>query len=882
MTAASRSRPARRLPLALAAILASAASAAAADEAGFVLDLPDGGRLPGAFTESAATAGPRRTIGWRSPLFEAPIEFWLDEIVGVRATGAADPAEEPRGFSCRMRGGDSIDGDLQEIDATHVVLALPGGEPLRIERGIVTSIARRKAGGAAGYVGPGGLAGWTQSPATAWRDEAGRITSDVPNASLARDVAAPPRARYDVVLSWRRQPELSLAVAAGDGQQPDRYRLEILAAGPGGPTAMLVRQDAAAGMLEPLDLPAAAPGRLQVTLFVDQAVGRLAAAVAGGEDVVELTVPPKDDRGPSGRFRLQLLSGDVCLERLRVSEWQSAEPVMGDPDLTRVALRDGEALEGEVVSLDAARGLVVEAADGEQRRNLADLEEIAFAAEEQPEPQPPPEPAAVRVVRRGGGVLTGDVVAVAPDAIAIARPGIDQPVPVPLADLQSLVSLRSAEARPLPGRSGTIRFGDAEVPGCLVDALAWGGGIAWQPRGSVAGSRLAAGADDLSAVVDYVPRVEPAAVGEADQVEVGGMGGALNLDDEGFFVVTMLAEEGAAARDGRIQPGERILAIQPTKDAPFVETKGLELTTVMNLLRGRVGTPLSLRVARPEGGRPRRIDLVRGLIYIAGREVLDEAFAAHARVLEGQIAADGEAAGFPALVVLRSGDVVPAAVEAVEAAGVRMRSPATASDGREPVVVPQRLVRAIELDPAAASRGIDKAQWERLLTLPRSQQAEPPTHLLRLAGGDYLRGRLESLTADEVRFSVLGQSKRLPRDAVVRIIWLHADEIEGLEEAATADDGGDVGAEPAAPAAVEGLFVQGIAAGGGRTTLVAERMTGPMIVGTSLALGPSQIDTRRIERLLIGGAIGGSGEQLPFAKWRMRLAPLPRALRDED
>jgi hypothetical protein len=97
-----------------------------------------------------------------------------------------------------------------------------------------------------------------------------------------------------------------------------------------------------------------------------QAVGRLAAAVKGGPDVVDLTVLPQGDRGPSGRFRLQISSGDVRLEQLRVSPWQTAEPVMGDPDMTRVALRGGRALAGDVVSLDAAGDLVVRgAAPGE-------------------------------------------------------------------------------------------------------------------------------------------------------------------------------------------------------------------------------------------------------------------------------------------------------------------------------------------------------------------------------------------------------------------------------------------------------------------------------------------------------------------------------------
>jgi hypothetical protein len=366
MNQASLPRAAAGRTLVLSALLLVAAAGAGADETGFILDLPDGGRLPGRFTEATESDGPRLTLGWRSPQFAGPFEFWLDEIVGVRATGGAAAAPEPRGFSCHLRGGDIIDGELQVIDDRQVVILPLAEEPLRIDRGLVKAITRKRPGVGTGYIGPEGLAGWTRSPESAWREEAGRIVGDVPRGSLTRDVAGPPRARYDIVLSWRERPELSLAVAAGDGKSPDPYRFEMHSTGPAGPVAILVRQDATAGMLEPVDLPGAVSGRLELSLFVDQAVGRLAAAVKGGPDVVDLTVLPQGDRGPSGRFRLQISSGDVRLEQLRVSPWQTAEPVMGDPDMTRVALRGGRALAGDVVSLDAAGDLVVRgAAPGE-------------------------------------------------------------------------------------------------------------------------------------------------------------------------------------------------------------------------------------------------------------------------------------------------------------------------------------------------------------------------------------------------------------------------------------------------------------------------------------------------------------------------------------
>ena len=872
-------RPDRALArLGLIFIAATTAIAAAAAPDAFVLDLPDGGTLPGDFAASPTVAdAARETFLWKGSAFVAPFEFRLDAITGVRATAARAAAQNGEGFRVLLKGGDIVDGALEAIDAEHVVLApAGGGDPVRIERGIVTSVRLRAAGEGRGYVGPGGLAGWQQEPAASWRDEAARLTCDRRNASVTRDVGGPPRARYDIVLSWREPPEVVVAVAAGDSKSPDPYRFELIEVAPGKRTGLIARQEVRGGSLEEVVLPPLAKGRLRLSLFVDTAAGRLAAVVDGSETIVDTMVEPKDKAEPASQFRLTLLSGDVCLESLRVTEWKAADPVLAERPETTVSIRGGKSLTGGVETADGAGGVVIATATGPETIPLADLEAIEFsvaaAAAVGPagdEPLP-----ALRVVGHSGGVLTGNLVSIADGRLGISHRGIDGVVSVPVADLLSLVSLRAVDPPPLPHRQAALVLAEARVPGCLVDGAAWGGGIAWLPRGSLEASGFAnPGAGELSAVIEYVATPKATRDDEVGpQVEIGGIGGAINLADDGSFVVALLSEEGAAARDGRIEPGDRILAVQPIKDGPLVETKGLELETVMNLLRGRVGTPVSVRVETP-GGQPRTINLVRGLIYIAERDILDRALALHARLAAGLLNGEGQPASYPSVAILVSGDMAPALVERVDAAGVRLRSPVTDSSGRETVTIANPLIKALDLDPAASSKGIPKVQFERLLTLPRSQQADPPTHLLRLRGGDYLRGRLVSLDENEVVFDVLGQKKRLPRTSVVRLIWLHPESLEP-------DGDGD----PAVEAAVAptGLVVQGVANGGQRTTLVAERMLDAAIIGRSEAFGPSRIDTKQIDRLLLGGAIAGEQEELTWLKWKLKLAPLPRALRDQE
>ncbi len=869
-------------------------SALPADAAApFVLDLPGEGTLPGQFSATADVVA-TQSMRWQSPLFDRPFEFRLSEVIGIRSLGHEPEAAPDAAFRCRLHGGDTIDGDIVAIDADQVVFAPAGSEePVRIARSLVSSLARKAVGETAGYVGPAGLAGWEQQPASSWRDEVGRIATDQPNSVLSRDVGAAARARYDIAISWRDQAEFVLAVAAGaDSTGLDAYRFERLLIGGEVPAAMIVRQEPGRSEIAEVSLADLPQSQIRLSLFVDQTVGRLVVVLADSQETVDVAIPPAVGRQQSPRFRLTVRSGDMSLDSLRVTEWQGADPVAANPAETEVVGRDGAVIRGSVESLDSGAGrLAIRTAEGGETVSLANVQELRFpvaggaAAEHEWQPR-------MRAVRWSGGVVSGDLAAVSDTAVAISREGVEGPIAIPFADLRSLARSRPAGATAANAgdieiqeaardaqqpRIGRLLMPGLAVPGCLAPPDDARGGLGWRPHGSDVAAAFAVEAfPNLGATVDYLPPEEKREAALDDMVDVGGVGGAVNQDENGAFVITMLAEEGAAARDGRIEPGDRILAIRPVEAARFVETRGLDLETVMNLLRGRVGTRVSVRIERAAGGAPEEIDLVRGLIYVAERNVLDQALAAHARLAANQAVAAGEAAGFPALAILTSGDVVAAAIESIGPEGVALRSPVTASRGREPVTVAHALIQAVELDPAAASRPLERARWERLLTLPRSQRDNPPTHLLRLRSGDYLRGNLESLTADHVEFRVMGQRKEFPREAVVRVIWLHPEMLD-----LDGDDEPD-GERPTESPEVAGLVVQGVAAGGERTTLVADRVDAAAIVGTSPAFGPSRIDTNRIDRLLIGKAVTAADEALPYSQWRLRLAPEPRALRESE
>jgi hypothetical protein len=122
----------------------------------------------------------------------------------------------------------------------------------------------------------------------------------------------------------------------------------------------------------------------------------------------------------------------------------------------------------------------------------------------------------------------------------------------------------------------------------------------------------------------------------------------------------------------------------------------------------------------------------------------------------------------------------------------------------------------------------------------------------------------------------------------VRIIWLHADEIEGLAAepgAKPAEDGGGNGdaspeASPESGSPESGSIVQGVWADGRRATLEPMLLDGKILSGRNPAFGEIRINLGEVDRLLFGTAIEDDAEERPFSQWRLKPALEPRALRE--
>ena len=181
-----------------------------------VLDVP-GGFLAGHLLDAQPIPGQsRQTLYWESPMFDAPLEFQVNEIVRVRfpAVPATPPA--PGAYRFELRGDDALIGGLESIDEEFVTVAVggpAGPQRVRIKRAWLQRITRLNSTASNATAVPGGLNGWDESKRGAWSEESGQLVCDRPGSSLFRDIQAPAKACYEIVVSWKQSPSFELVSA---------------------------------------------------------------------------------------------------------------------------------------------------------------------------------------------------------------------------------------------------------------------------------------------------------------------------------------------------------------------------------------------------------------------------------------------------------------------------------------------------------------------------------------------------------------------------------------------------------------------------------------------------------------------------------------------
>ncbi len=136
---------------------------------------------------------------------------------------------------------------------------------------------------------------------------------------------------------------------------------------------------------------------------------------------------------------------------------------------------------------------------------------------------------------------------------------------------------------------------------------------------------------------DYMGAREEQRFKDMIKASIVGIGARLKADDDGTTVVEGIVKGGPAAKNGQIQLGDRIVAVDTAADGNWTDIMFLSIDKVVDLIRGKQGKPVSLRVQSAESGEEKVINIVRDEVPMS--EEL-----ASARVVDMKVPGAGEGA----------------------------------------------------------------------------------------------------------------------------------------------------------------------------------------------------------------------------------------------
>ncbi len=214
---------------------------------------------------------------------------------------------------------------------------------------------------------------------------------------------------------------------------------------------------------------------------------------------------------------------------------------------------------------------------------------------------------------------------------------------------------------------------------------------------------------------------------------------------------------------------------------------------------------------------------------------------------------------------LRSGDLLDAAIESIDESGIKFHSASTSC-----TFLPHEAIQSAEIKIPVRGLPIDAKKMERLLTVPRMKRDNPPTHLMVMSNGDYLRGRLLRMNDETAEFEEGNSPIKIPRSAVAVIIWLHDRLWDKPSQEGNAEN------------EMEAFQVHVRLRSTGRFTFRPEQIDKEKIYGNSPLIGAVNCSLSNIESIEFGKDIISHITKREENAWRLQLAKSPNVFEEND
>jgi carboxyl-terminal processing protease len=102
-------------------------------------------------------------------------------------------------------------------------------------------------------------------------------------------------------------------------------------------------------------------------------------------------------------------------------------------------------------------------------------------------------------------------------------------------------------------------------------------------------------------------------------LQLEGIGAALQMTD-GYTVVSKVIPGGAAEKDGRLKPEDRVVSVGQGVDGEMVEVLDMKLNDVVDKIRGKAGTIVKLGVISPGSTETKIYEITRAKIELKDSE----------------------------------------------------------------------------------------------------------------------------------------------------------------------------------------------------------------------------------------------------------------------
>ena len=801
--------------------------------------LKDGGFVAGSMANKATAA----SIAINCSAFKSPIEL---EVASIRSIDQLDRNQpsEPIKQTFILAGGNSLSGELTKLDDKSVTVKSPGLGEVTFPREMLREFSDSSFAGRLVYSGPRTGVDWrsTEKPED-WSFEAGSISTSKAGACIVGDVNLPDKCEVRFALSWTRTPDFVLSLGCSKdskgGDNDAAVRLEIW----DGDLAMVREVGGNADVALIADYTGE-NNRLNLIVYLDQAAGLAVVSTLNGKLLERLEL--KSEKVKTGRYVKLSNHGQenyqsvFRLERFEVREWDGHLPDGNGKDQGQITSTKGEAIDGTLGNLNAETG-EVQILHGDKEPTNVKITDIR------------------RVLLRGSATEEEKL---APPPVQDTKPLQPQPLaePKPVAgkqpdtDLNQVATLfGDAATASAPSSAAKTSSVNQAIEVELSDRSRFSGKWLESEGGIVTFDVAGIGPlhFDVNDVVGLVGTAEAYKNSNESSDEANPKGRLLTTTCE--LPGVMASHEDASIKTFLWHAESATASVALSEFSSGKVEFGPSTTKVSNTARAKATAEVQAQALLP---------LIKQRASTATRA------ASSPRARRMTIGLE-----------FRTGDVVEGIVKAVDEKGVTFVSEST-----QTTFVPNSNMESITLRPSRDAVNETPQKLERLMIVPRSMKADPPTHLLISTSGDYLRGRLVSLNESKTTIEVRLENIELPTEQIAQIYWLHDRQ---WDKPANADQAAkEPQDKPADQPAVEGesqeFQVHAIRKDSRGITFVPKGMENGKLLGKSSLLGDCEQTLTDLQMILFGRDVGAQARALKKELWKLSLAQLPKVYQEGE